>query len=360
MAVNTDFKGMLEDLYSSYGYEKYRMAGFEEYSLYLENKNFLTSDKMITFNDLDGRLMALKPDVTLSIVKNALPRSGVGKYYYTESVYRPNKASDAFRELTQTGLEALGAVDEVTVTEAVELALKSLELAGAEYVLALSDVRFTEGLIHAIGKGEEVKEQLREIIAKKSVGEIKPLAEKYDLTDRDVEALQSIITLPAEPETALSVADKFAFGKEANAAIDELKALINAFSGTRYADKLQIDFSITGNTGYYNGVLFSGYILGVADAVLKGGRYDKLADIAGAGKGAIGFALYTDEIIEKYFSGENYPDMVIEYGDDCDTAALLRAADNCRAMGKKVLLSAGGAGSHGKKYLFKDGELIEE
>ena len=356
MGSNTDLKGMLEALYASYGYEKYRMAGFEEYSLYLENKNFLTSDKMITFNDLDGRLMALKPDVTLSIVKNALPRSGVGKYYYTESVYRPNKASDAFRELTQTGLEALGAVDDVTVTEAVELALKSLELAGAEYVLALSDVRFTEGMIHAIGKGEEVKEHLREVISKKSVGEIKWLAEKYALTERDEEAIRAIITLPSEPLKALPTAAKYAFGKEANAAVDELKALINAFSGTRYAGKLQIDFSITGNTGYYNGVLFSGYVMGVAGAVLKGGRYDKLVDFSGGGKGAIGFALYTDEITEKYFPDDPSVDVVIEY-DGGNVAELLRTADAFRSEGKSVLLSKGAAKS-GKKYLFRNGELI--
>ena len=61
----------LEALYESYGFGKYAMRKFEEYSLYLENKNFLTSEYILTFNDPGGRLMALKPDVTLSILKNA-------------------------------------------------------------------------------------------------------------------------------------------------------------------------------------------------------------------------------------------------------------------------------------------------
>ena len=61
----------LRGLYERFGYKKYKMSKFEEYSLYSENKDFLAGDKIITFTDLDGRLMALKPDVTLSIIKNS-------------------------------------------------------------------------------------------------------------------------------------------------------------------------------------------------------------------------------------------------------------------------------------------------
>ena len=61
----------LRKLYEQYGYKKYKMSKFEEYDLYLENKSFLPSQQVITFTDLSGKLMALKPDVTLSIAKNA-------------------------------------------------------------------------------------------------------------------------------------------------------------------------------------------------------------------------------------------------------------------------------------------------
>ena len=52
------------------------MGRFEEYGLYQENRRFLTSDQVITFTDLDGRLLALKPDVTLSIAKMPSPSPG--------------------------------------------------------------------------------------------------------------------------------------------------------------------------------------------------------------------------------------------------------------------------------------------
>ena len=92
----------LRSLYRRYGYAQYKMSKFEEYDLYVRNKSFLLSDHVITFTDTDGKLMALKPDVTLSIVKNTKDVSGyVNKVYYNENVYRVQKGSDSFKEIMQ-------------------------------------------------------------------------------------------------------------------------------------------------------------------------------------------------------------------------------------------------------------------
>ena len=64
----------LRSLYETAGCRKYHMGRFEEYSLYQENRSFLSSEQVITFTDLDGRLLELKPDVTLSIAKTAQRR----------------------------------------------------------------------------------------------------------------------------------------------------------------------------------------------------------------------------------------------------------------------------------------------
>ena len=93
----------LQKLYRGYGYIPYKMSRFEEYDLYVRNKDFLVSDQIITFSDRSGRLLALKPDVTLSIVKNAPEQPGVvQKVYYQENVYRD------YREILQAGLECVG------------------------------------------------------------------------------------------------------------------------------------------------------------------------------------------------------------------------------------------------------------
>ena len=77
-------------LYDSYGYKPFKMSKFEEYDLYSENKEFLVSEGIITFNDTDGKLLALKPDVTLSIIKNSKDNPNTAeRFYYNEnaSVY---------------------------------------------------------------------------------------------------------------------------------------------------------------------------------------------------------------------------------------------------------------------------------
>ena len=61
----------LRSLYSSFGFKQFRMSKFEEYDLYVKNKDFLVSNEVITFTDGSGKLLALKPDVTLSIIKNS-------------------------------------------------------------------------------------------------------------------------------------------------------------------------------------------------------------------------------------------------------------------------------------------------
>ena len=82
---------------------------FEEYALYQENQSFLPSRQVITFTDLDGRLLALKPDVTLSIAKSAQPAPGETKrFYYSENVYRPAAESHTFKEIAQMGVEFIG------------------------------------------------------------------------------------------------------------------------------------------------------------------------------------------------------------------------------------------------------------
>lgn len=117
-----------------------------------KNRRFLPSEQVITFTDLDGRLLALKPDVTLSIAKNAqVEPGGCGRFYYAENVYRPSQKSHTFREIRQMGLECIGAVDDAVTVQAVSLALQSLALTDREFVLELSHMGFVTGLLDAVG-----------------------------------------------------------------------------------------------------------------------------------------------------------------------------------------------------------------
>ena len=147
----------LRRLYDSHGYRRYRMNKFEEYDLYARNKDFLISDHVLTFTDSDGKLMALKPDVTLSIVKNSPDEPGVRKLYYNENVYRVSKGTHTFKEIMQTGLECIGDIGLLEVCEVMLLAVRSLESISDNYIFELSH----EGIVESVFNSCNIKQNLR-------------------------------------------------------------------------------------------------------------------------------------------------------------------------------------------------------
>ncbi len=167
----------LRALYEAAGCRKYHMGRFEEYGLYQENRSFLSSEQVITFTDLDGRLLALKPDVTLSIAKTAQPAPGETlRYYYHENVYRPSAESHTFKEISQMGLEMLGAVGEAQVQQAVCLAARALDALGADWVLEVSHMGYLFGLFDALGVPDAARAKLLEKLREKNAHELRAAA----------------------------------------------------------------------------------------------------------------------------------------------------------------------------------------
>ncbi|MFR4336366.1 MAG: ATP phosphoribosyltransferase regulatory subunit [Lawsonibacter sp.] len=107
----------LNRLYEQYGYRKFKMSRFEDYDLYAQNRDFLRQDRIITFTDADGALKALKPDITLSIMKSNSGDSE--KVYYNENVYR--ETGGTFREILQVGVESVGQIDPYAEAEVIVL-----------------------------------------------------------------------------------------------------------------------------------------------------------------------------------------------------------------------------------------------
>ena len=141
----------LRALYEQAGYRKYRASRFEEYALYQEYQRFLPDAQVITFTDLDGKLRAIKPDVTLSIAKTAQPAAGECKrFYYNEEVCRPSRESHTFQTIHQMGLESMGAVDADEQAAVVRLALQSLAALDVPTVLEVSHMGYLTGLLDAL------------------------------------------------------------------------------------------------------------------------------------------------------------------------------------------------------------------
>jgi len=283
----------LRSLYLDYGYRNYRMNKFEEYDLYAQNKDFLVSDNVITFTDTDGKLLALKPDVTLSIIKNSTdyPERSE-KVCYNENVYRVSKGSGGFKEILQSGVECFGKVGNEEVWETILLALKSLELISPDYVLSISCLDVLERIVRLADLNGKEEKELYSLISEKNL-------EKVVAYPKVGQTLKTLLQLNDPTKTA-SVLE----GIEPNLLNEykEFKYVLNKLIESEYKDKVIIDFSIVGDLNYYNGIVFKGYIKNLPREVLSGGRYDNLLKKMKRSSSAIGFAVYTNEL---EFADEN-------------------------------------------------------
>ena len=327
----------LSGLYERAGYKKYKMRKFEEYSLYLENKNFLTSEYVITFNDLSGRLLALKPDVTLSIVKNTNAALNASeKLYYTESVYRLDARSHEYKEIHQMGLEMLGDIDEAATLEILLLALQSLEASGMDFALEISHMGILEPLLEdAAGQNLSLKEQLIACIKSKNLHDMRQICMQAGLVSEKADRLYAAASVSGDFEEGLRLLTELNF-PAIKSALEELRTLYDGLNACGKAQNIRLDLSIVNDVSYYNGIVFQGYLSGVHRHILSGGRYDHLAEKFRTGIGAMGFAVYLSDLT---FSapGPAYDcDIVLHYGASVPAARILQEAETLRAAGRTV------------------------
>ena len=285
----------LRTLYNRYGYSPYKMSKFEEYDLYARNKDFLISDSVITFTDLNGKLMALKPDVTLSIVKNSADRpTGLQKLYYNENVYRVGKGTHTFREIMQIGLEALGQVDRYCIMEVLMLAAKSLKCISEEAILDVSHLGLLSEFLASIGIRPEETSRVLQYLGEKNLHELSAACRAAGITEGNIALLTQLAALSGPVHQVLAQAELLLKGRVNDNLLADYIRILSALADTEIGDALYMDFSVVDDIHYYNGIVFKGFIQGLPTAILSGGQYDKLMTKMGRKDRAIGFALYTD------------------------------------------------------------------
>lgn len=335
------FVHSFRSLCSEYGYRPYRMSKFEEYDLYAGNRSFLPAGGVITFTDTNGRLMALKPDVTLSIAKNLTPRPGEPvRVYYDESVYRAPDRQLGFQEITQAGLEYLGDVDYYAMGEVVTLAARSLDAIDHGYVLDITHMGFVTGLIDALGLGDQPRAELLRAIGMRNAHGIRDICSQAGAAGAPAQRLCRVASLYGPVRETIAELRSMSVNSATERALAELDKLAGVLESFGVLDRINLDLSITSDMEYYNGLLFKGYVPGVPSAVLSGGRYDSLLAKLGKSGGAIGFALYLN-LLERLLepSGPEYDaDVLLLTGQHTPPAAVAAAVRKMTSGGESVLV----------------------
>ena len=315
----------LRHLYEQYGFVHYKMNKFEEYDLYVTNKDFLAGGSIITFTDTNGKLLALKPDVTLSIVKNFQDTVGtVQKVYYNENIYRTSKSTNTYKEIMQMGLECLGDLDIYHISEVLILAAKSLAALSDSCILDLSHMGIIQGFLQELKLSPKNEEKFLSLLREKNAHGITSLSDSLHLDPQLREIALTLATTYGSMTSVLKTLETICLNDTMKEALEELNIICDILTSQGFTN-VHLDFSIVNDMNYYNGVLFRGYIDGIPTGVLSGGQYDELMDKMGKTSGAIGFAIYMDLIDDYDSSLEGYdvdilllyskadsPDLVLE------------------------------------------------
>ena len=352
----------LRHLYEQYGFVHYKMNKFEEYDLYVSNKDFLSGDNIITFTDTNGRLLALKPDVTLSIVKNYRDTVGtVQKVYYNENIYRPSKSTKTYKELMQMGLECMGDLNLYHISEVLLLAAKSLEALSDRYILDLSHMGVIRGFLEELNLQPRHEERFLSLLREKNCHGIQTLFDSLKIDDELREKAIALASAYGNMDSVLKTLESISQNETMDRAIDELSTVCGVLEEQGF-DNVHLDFSIEGDMGYYNGFLFRGYIEGIPTGVLSGGQYDELMEKMGKASGAIGFAINLSLLEDYDTNADSYDtDILLLYDSSASPAALIDAIQELVEQGNTVQAQQGIPEKLRYRRLLEfDGERIKE
>ena len=336
----------LRGLYKRYGYRPYRMSKFEKYELYAGNKDFLVSDRVITFTDTNGELLALKPDVTLSIVKNASFREGrKQKLYYQENVYRPTGSSRQFHEIMQCGLECIGDLDSYDLFEVMQLAEMSLRTVSADSVLSFSHLGILRSLLLLLPGDERSQSELLHLLATRNEHELSALFAGRGWRSELLDDIKSLLSLSCGISQLPAKLLQLQLAWLSPAVFDELSEL--SLLAEAAESDARFDFSVINDIHYYNGIIFQGFIRGISEKVLSGGRYDRLLERMNRKGAAAGFAVYFG-ILEQLFPVRAVldADVLLLYDRETPLTEVQSAVKRLQAEGKSVSAQRCAEGSY--------------
>ena len=292
----------LRRLFEDAGFTRYAMSRFEPYDLYVENKDFVGVDRIITFSDIGGKLMALKPDVTMSILRRVSDVPGsLMKVYYNENVYRARPGDRAFREIMQSGIECIGSLTPKDISDVILLAVRALDALHPDNALTLSHSSFVAGMLKMAGVPAPMESRLLHLVRDRNADGILKLGEQFALGDRERSLLLKLISIYGPLDESIGQMAALKGNALMQDAVRDLESVHAALRASGADRNVRVDFSVMNNMQYYDRIVFKGYLNGLPAGVLSGGQYGGMLQKMGRNLGAIGFAVYLNEL--EYLNG---------------------------------------------------------
>ncbi|MGI6004758.1 MAG: ATP phosphoribosyltransferase regulatory subunit [Christensenellales bacterium] len=286
----------LRKLWRSQGFLEVQSPAFEYLDVFEADKEAMDNSQMFKFTDENGRLLALRPDMTLPIARMAASRMPEAqrpiRLFYLDNVFKFSAASSGdFRESAQAGVELLGACCAAADAEVIASAIDALLCAGvSDFQIELGQVAFFKGLMKQAGLDNGQAESVRVLVEEKNAVALELLMRKMRLPD---EARDCIMHLPGlyGGLEVLEEARNMSGDPLCVQAIDNLQEIHDILCDIGFGKFISFDLGMLHQINYYTGVIFRGLSPQVGYPLLSGGRYDRLLRYYGQDMPATGFAL---------------------------------------------------------------------
>ena len=333
-------------VFDGWSYEEIITPTLDYYSLFERGMGSSEAHHAFRFTDTDGRLLALRPDVTSGIARVTATlfanRTRPLRLCYTGPVFRQLGQStiDWRRESTQIGCELVGhnsTSSDIEVLVIVCEVLERLQLEG-RYVITLNDVDVFHGVAEALGFDSNGRDELRRIIDGRNVEDLENFLSAY-LPNDECQAFSHLIRLSGRIET-ISKARQVITNPRARAALDRLENLWRTLEALGIADHFEIDLGDVSRLDYYTQLTFKIYIEGAGARIGSGGRYDNLTGNFGKSEPAIGFVLDLDALAGLLQAPNNDGRGAEKQPREAQHVSLFSEAIEKRARGERVMISS--------------------
>jgi len=289
-------------IFDGWSYEEITTPTVDYYSLFEHGMGRSEAHRAFRFTDTDGRLLALRPDVTSATARAAATlfaeRERPLRLCYAAPVFRqqPQSHAEWRRESTQIGCELIGANTRTADLEVLMIAsefLRRLDLDG-DFVITLNDVGIFTGVAESLRLDPTSREQMRQLIDVRNGADLERFLTPYTATG-EARAFAQLMQLSGKREN-LDLARNVISNEQSHAALDRLESIWSVIESLDLMGCFEIDLGDVARLDYYTGLTFKIYINGAGYRVGSGGRYDDLTASFGKAEPAVGFVLDLDTL----------------------------------------------------------------
>lgn len=296
-------QGKIISVIMNHGCKIIETPSFEDYDVY---QHFFPQlrQQMVKTIDTDGRVLVLRPDVTLPIVETAareFPRSNqLLKFGYVSTVFREYYGRSTYgKDFLQGGIEILGDSSPECDGEVIVTAAEILKAVGVENIrIDIGTAAYTQALFDGLPLSEEQKVTLKGYMAERNLVACKSYIASLPISSDARKALEALPVLFGPYAQTLSKARDYSINSGMLNALSRLERVYDYILYAGYADKVQLDFGFASRLGYYTDTVFKVYVDGALYDIIDGGRYDQMSSRFGVDRPACGFGMNINLLYE--------------------------------------------------------------